>query len=252
MKLMRRFESFLETGIEGFFNRKLASQLQPAELLLALVKRLEEEQTQGFLLEEIHIQVSQEDYEQLQKPQKSMPEGVMAWLSRRFLEEAVDRSLEVERDMPIFLDPVEVLASGMFKVVVQKVPKAETQEEEGCTRVFQALSGESLLSSRKCASLLASLCIHEGPGAGKRFLCADGRVNMGRREQNEIPLEDRNASRLHAYVQWEDNRHILYDAKSLNGTFVNGHRIMRQVLEPDDLVRIGHTVLRYEVENNDR
>ena len=226
--------------------------MQPAELLLALVKRLEEEQTQGFLLEEIHIQVSQEDYEQLQKPQKSMPEGVMAWLSRRLLEEAVDRSLEVECDMPIFLDPVEVLASGMFKVVVQKVPKAETQEEEGCTRVFQALSGESLLSSRKCASLLASLCIHEGPGAGKRFLCADGRVNMGRREQNEIPLEDRNASRLHAYVQWEDNRHILYDAKSLNGTFVNGHRIMRQVLEPDDLVRIGHTVLRYEVENNDR
>ena len=141
MKLMRRFESFLETGIEGFFNRKLASQLQPAELLLALVKRLEEEQTQGFLLEEIHIQVSQEDYEQLQKPQKSMPEGVMAWLSRRLLEEAVDRSLEVECDMPIFLDPVEVLASGMFKVVVQKVPKAETQEEEGCTRVFQALSG---------------------------------------------------------------------------------------------------------------
>ena len=242
----------METGIEGFFNRKLASQLQPAELLLALVKRLEEEQTQGFLLEEIHIQVSQEDYEQLQKPQKSMPEGVMAWLSRRLLEEAVDRNLEVELDMPIFLDPVEVLASGMFKVVVQKVPKAETQEEEGCTRVFQALSGESLLSSRKCASLLASLCIHEGPGAGKRFLCADGRVNMGRREQNEIPLEDRNASRLHAYVQWEDNRHILYDAKSLNGTIVNGHRIMRQVLEPDDLVRIGHTVLRYEVENNDR
>nr|WP_320148271.1 FhaA domain-containing protein [uncultured Anaeromusa sp.] len=249
---MRRFESFLETGIEGFFNRKLASQLQPAELLLALVKRLEEEQAQGFLLEEVQIQVSQEDYEQLQKPKKPMAEGVEAWLSRRFLEEAVERGLEAQRDMPIFLESAESLSSGMFKLVVQKSAQAENREEEGCTRVFQTLSGASLLAPGKSSSLLASLCIHEGPGVGKRFLCADGRVNMGRREQNEIPLEDRNASRLHAYVQWEDKRHILYDAKSLNGTFVNGHRIMRQVLEPDDLVRIGHTVLRYEVENNDR
>ena len=252
MKLMRRFESFLETGIEGFFNRKLASQLQPAELLLALVKRLEEEQAQGFLLEEVHIQVSQEDYEQLQKPQKPMSEGVTAWLSRRLLEEAAEMGLDVQRDLPIFLDPVDNLSSGMLKMVVQKVPQAESREEEGCTRVFQTLAGASLLSPRKSFVLLASLCIHEGPGVGKRFICADGRVNMGRREQNEIPLEDRNSSRLHAYVQWEDNRHVLYDAKSLNGTFVNGHRIMRQVLEPDDLVRIGHTVLRYEVENNDR
>ena len=52
MKLMRRFESFLETGIEGFFNRKLASQLQPAELLLALVKRLDAVLSPGLLLEE--------------------------------------------------------------------------------------------------------------------------------------------------------------------------------------------------------
>ena len=152
MKLMRRFESFLETGIEGFFNRKLASQLQPAELLLTLLKRLEEEQAQGFLLEEIHIELSQEDYEQLQKPQKSIPEGITAWLSRRLWEEAGERSLEVERDMPIFLDSVDTLSSGIFKVIVQKAPKAEAQEEEGCTRVFQALSGEALLAPRKNAS----------------------------------------------------------------------------------------------------
>ena len=114
MKLMRRFESFLETGIEGFFNRKLASQLQPAELLLTLLKRLEEEQAQGFLLEEIHIELSQEDYEQLQKPQKSIPEGITAWLSRRLWEEAGERSLEVERDMPIFLDSVDTLSSRIF------------------------------------------------------------------------------------------------------------------------------------------
>ena len=61
-------------------------------------------------------------------------------------------------------------------------------------------------------------------------------------------MTDTNASRLHAYISYERHRHILYDAASLNGTFVNGRRVVSpQLLRPGDEITIGGTVLLYEV-----
>jgi pSer/pThr/pTyr-binding forkhead associated (FHA) protein len=40
---------------------------------------------------------------------------------------------------------------------------------------------------------------------------------------------------------------VLYDAQSTNGTFVNGERIESTVLNQDDIIQIGNTILRYEV-----
>lgn len=73
------------------------------------------------------------------------------------------------------------------------------------------------------------------------------RVNIGRRESNELPLTDMNTSRLHAYVVYEEGGHVLYDAKSLNGTYANNHRVTRKRLKAGDRVKVGNTVILYEV-----
>ena len=49
------------------------------------------------------------------------------------------------------------------------------------------------------------------------------------------------------YVIFEDGTHVLYDAKSLNGTYVNGQRITRKSLKNGDHIKLGNTVLLYEV-----
>ena len=64
---------------------------------------------------------------------------------------------------------------------------------------------------------------------------------------NTLVLTDTNASRLHAWISYEHHRHELYDAQSTNGTFVNGRRIDSCRLQHGDKIRIGMTVLRYEV-----
>ncbi len=87
----------------------------------------------------------------------------------------------------------------------------------------------------------------EGLDTGQRVEAAVNRINIGRRESNEMPLSDMNTSRLHAYVIYEEGAHVLYDAKSLNGTYVNDHRVTRKRLKNKDRIKLGSTVLLYEV-----
>ena len=73
-------------------------------------------------------------------------------------------------------------------------------------------------------------------------------IYIGRRVNNDFILTDTNASRVHAYITYERHRHILYDADSMNGTYVNGRAVvLPQLLRPGDELRIGETVLLYEV-----
>jgi len=72
-------------------------------------------------------------------------------------------------------------------------------------------------------------------------------IYLGRKNTNDFVLDDDGASRIHAYIAYERHRHILYDAGSLNGTFVNKKQINRHELRNGDKILIGSTILTYKV-----
>ena len=72
-------------------------------------------------------------------------------------------------------------------------------------------------------------------------------IYIGRKDTNDFVLNDDGASRIHAYISYERHRHILKDAGSLNGTFVNKKQIDRIELRHGDKILIGNTVLIYKV-----
>lgn len=72
-------------------------------------------------------------------------------------------------------------------------------------------------------------------------------IYLGRKETNDFVLGDESASRIHAYIAYERHRHIIYDAGSLNGTFVNKKSISRHELRDGDKILIGRTTLTYKV-----
>ena len=72
-------------------------------------------------------------------------------------------------------------------------------------------------------------------------------IYLGRKTTNDFVIDDESASRIHAYVAYERHRHILYDAGSLNGTFVNKKPISRHELKDGDKILIGRTTLTYKV-----
>ena len=72
-------------------------------------------------------------------------------------------------------------------------------------------------------------------------------VYFGRKNTNDFVLKDEGVSRIHAYISYERHRHVLRDAGSLNGTFVNKNPVTRYELRNGDKILIGSTVLVYKV-----
>ena len=78
-------------------------------------------------------------------------------------------------------------------------------------------------------------------------------VIMGRALEADVRVNDTQVSRQHAKVTAVLNEaknatdYILTDLDSRNGTFLNGRRVRREVLENGDKISIGETILRFDL-----
>ncbi len=70
-------------------------------------------------------------------------------------------------------------------------------------------------------------------------------VNIGRRLDNHLVLEDPHISRRHAQLRVRGNRFIIYDLNSTAGMRVNGKKVQEWVLRPGDVVTLGTVQLIY-------
>lgn len=71
------------------------------------------------------------------------------------------------------------------------------------------------------------------------------RLYIGRQAPNQVVIDDPAVSREHAAIVPVGNDHILEDLQSANGTFVNGARIVRHILQHGDVIEFGQYNLRY-------
>ncbi len=83
----------------------------------------------------------------------------------------------------------------------------------------------------------ASLVVRAGSQAGTALSLSAPVTRLGRRQENEISLDDITVSRLHAEITRTGDGYVVADAGSLNGTYVNGERIDGPVvlLQGDEL-----------------
>lgn len=85
-----------------------------------------------------------------------------------------------------------------------------------------------------------ALVVRSGGGrAGEVFHPSGDRTTIGRSPQCDIFLDDVTVSRRHAVLVSEGGRYLLQDQGSLNGTFLNKHRIESAELSDGDEVQIG-------------
>ena len=71
------------------------------------------------------------------------------------------------------------------------------------------------------------------------------RLTIGRAEGSDIRLEDAAVSKLHAAIEVRGADHMLLDMESANGTFVNGNRVTRHLLNHGDTIEILDFQIRY-------
>ena len=97
--------------------------------------------------------------------------------------------------------------------------------------------------------MLAYLVVTAGPDVGRRFPLVEGQTLLvGRGEQSGTQLRDPHVSRAHFVLEVDRGGFRLLDQGSAGGTFVNGARVTERALAPGDIVRIGNTELRLELE----
>ena len=71
-----------------------------------------------------------------------------------------------------------------------------------------------------------------------------GNLTIGRRDANNIVIENLAVSGFHAKIDSIDKGYLLTDLKSKNGTFVNGQLVASHWLGHGDTVNIGkHTLV---------
>ncbi|MCV7030592.1 FHA domain-containing protein [Mycobacterium sherrisii] len=68
-------------------------------------------------------------------------------------------------------------------------------------------------------------------------------IRIGRATDNQVVLDDLLVSRQHAVLRRTGHQWELVDNNSANGTYVNGNRIVRALIGPNDIVGIGHQLL---------
>jgi len=112
----------------------------------------------------------------------------------------------------------------------------------------------------QCACSVAPQPAAAPAGSGPRLIGVQGSYAMnifelksdvttiGREPDNVIALpDDTTVSRHHARITLENGIHMITDAGSSNGVFVNGEKTTEWALQPGDEIQVGTTKFRFEV-----
>ncbi len=84
-------------------------------------------------------------------------------------------------------------------------------------------------------------------GPEQEFELGKARVTIGRATTNDIPLSDGRLSRSHARLECAPGTCTLVDLGSSNGSYLNGQRVERMLLQPGDMISLGGSRFRYEL-----
>lgn len=90
-----------------------------------------------------------------------------------------------------------------------------------------------------------TLRVIDGADRGRVYADLNTPVTIGREEGNIVQLNDDRVSRFHLKIQEDQDRLVLTDLESTNGTKVNGEDIQLRILRHGDLICVGRSILLF-------
>lgn len=90
-----------------------------------------------------------------------------------------------------------------------------------------------------------TLRVLDGADRGRIYANIPTPLTIGREEGNTIQLRDERISRYHVKIQEDQDKLVLTDLESTNGTRVNGEDIQLRILRFGDLISVGRSLLLY-------
>lgn len=113
---------------------------------------------------------------------------------------------------------------------------------------------DSLAGLAQTSELSQDEWLHSDEFPPNAFLIVDGThayplrrtvINIGRRSDNHLVVDDARVSRVHAQLRAVRGRYLLFDLDSTGGTYLNGERIRQAILSPGDVITLAGVPLVY-------
>ena len=214
---LQQFERRLERLVEGAFAKAFKGGLQPVELGRRLTREMDANRTLGvrgtIAPNHFTFELSPTDMERFGQ----FKDALVRDLANAARQHAKDEKYA-------FVGPVEVVL----------------QEERSVSVGTFLLAGEVVAAPG--GGVVGSLVLPDGG----RIKVGENPVAIGRLPECDIVLADKNVSRRHAEVRRRDDRIVIVDLGSTNGTKVNGAGIKEKELADGDEIGLGSTRLRFE------
>ncbi len=226
---LQELEAQLQTLVEGRFTRLFAGQRTEA----LIVQRLKAAMNAGTRFKLEGGTLAPDVYTVLVHP-----DSVQDWRDPQLLDTLVeilkaagsDARLTFESPPTLTLAEDPDLAPGEFAVLashrIESVEK--TQESPAEPESKQAEAAPSAIPDN-------AFLIIEGV---KVFQLKQTVVNIGRRLDNSLVIDDPRVSRNHAQLRAIRGRYVLFDLNSSGGTYINGQRTTQSVLYPGDVISL--------------
>jgi general secretion pathway protein A len=142
-----------------------------------------------------------------------------------------------------FADDRETVDAGVIEAALQEL---QWHEHPPIRRHRPALSAVDDGRDDTGGFALSRLRIlHADRQIGTRDL-QDGRLIIGRTQDNDLQIQSRFVSRHHAQILTRDGQSLLEDLNSTNGVYLEGNRIKRRRLRHGDRIQLGEHCLVYE------
>ena len=105
------------------------------------------------------------------------------------------------------------------------------------------MSTDSQAGSPPTGVTAVTLKVLHGADRGRVYSGLEPPFTVGREEGNDIQLNDERVSRCHFKVQRDNDRLVLTDLDSTNGTKVNGTESQLKILRHGDLIAVGRSLM---------
>lgn len=241
-----KLESLVKNNMRRFLNKYFHRELQPKNLFQAIEKEISESSQK--ISDEIispndfTLFLEEKNYGRLSS--KRIIDALYETAERKIIKD----DMFMDGELKIRIQKDKNLSEGELKIQSLFLTDNRTRQDENDshTLVLERKKFDAPLNLPKSHSI-ANLTVIEGVDKNLSLELTEKTIYIGRRQKSDLNLNDDKISRLHAFISYERHRHIFNDAGSLNGSFIDGDRLDRVYLLNGDKIKIGETLLLYEV-----
>jgi hypothetical protein len=224
---LSRLEARMESLVEGTFARLFAGHLHPRDVALQLARALEDSAAAGAPGTLYVVRLNPSDAQDILNAHPDLAEQLgiellgLAREAHLTMAQAPKVSVVADSSQAAHTLAVSAEVRPAVSGVTQTMAAVQAPAPRGTPKAFLILDGQRTITLRETV------------------------VNLGRRLDNHIIIDDPRVSRNHAQLRLRFGHYVVYNLGSTGGTFVNGQRIEECVLRPGDVISLGGVPIIY-------